>query len=83
VIERLVPQNVTGIVGMLPALEPGEAMLIGDALLLPTRIRLDAPPVPPASSTQDFWSLWRDRSPNRDAIAAGVDALQTQLRPSR
>jgi hypothetical protein len=82
VIERLVPQNVSGIVGMLPSLEPGEAMLIGDALLLPTRMRLDPPHVPPASSTQAFWSMWRDLEPDGRAIHAGVDALQTQLRPA-
>jgi hypothetical protein len=82
VIERLVPQNVSGLIGMLPSLEPGEAMLIGDALLLPTRIRLDPPPVSPTSSTQAFWSAWRDQQPSGDAIAAGVDALRTQLRPA-
>ena len=52
VVEGFISQNVSGIVGMLPSLEPGEAMLIGDALLLPTRMRLDPPHVPPASSTQ-------------------------------
>jgi hypothetical protein len=82
-VERLVPQNLTGVVGMLPALEPGEAILVGDALLLPTRIKFDPPSSQPASATQAYWTLWRDKASSRDAIAAGVDALQTQLRPAR
>jgi hypothetical protein len=82
-VERLVPQNLTGVVGMLPALEPGEAILVGDALLLPTRIKFDPPSSQPASATQAYWSLWRDKASSREAIAAGVDALQTQLRPAR
>jgi hypothetical protein len=82
-VERLVPQHLTGVAGMLPALEPGEAMLVGDALLLPTRVRFDPPAARPASATQAYWSLWRDKPSSRDAIAAGVEALQTQLRPNR
>jgi hypothetical protein len=82
-VERLVPQNLSGVVGMLPALEPGEAILVGDALALPTRVRFDPPDAQPASATQSYWSLWRDKPTSSDAIAAGVEALQVQIRPGR
>jgi uncharacterized protein len=82
-VERLVPETLTGVVGVLPALEPGEAVVVGDALLLPTRVRFDPPTVKPASSTQSYWSLWRKHPSTEAAIDAGVEALRKQLRPSR
>ncbi len=82
-VERLIPEHLAGVTGVLPALEPGEGVVVGDALLLPTRIEFDPPAVKPASTTQPYWSLWTERSSNGDAIAAGVEALRNQLRSYR
>ena len=79
-IERLIPEALSGVAGVLPALEPGEAVVIGDALLLPTRVKLDPPSHPPASATQRYWSLWTEQPSSQEAIAAGVEALRNQLR---
>jgi uncharacterized protein len=79
-VERLLPESLSGIVGVLPALEPGEAVVVGDAMLLPTRIMFDPPAVRPASATQPYWSQWREQPSSRDAIVDGVEALRRQLR---
>ena len=67
---------------ILPLLEVGEAMVLGDALLLPTRLKFDAPALRPASATQPFWTKWGDQGSSMSAIAAGVEAFRNQLRTS-
>ena len=39
VVKRLMPDSMVGLTDMLPLLDVGEAFLLGDAVLLPTRIR--------------------------------------------
>ncbi len=45
------PDTLSGVNGMLPALDVGEAVVIGDALRLPSLAKLDPPQVKPASAT--------------------------------
>jgi len=80
IIEKLVPETLSGVTGVLPVLDVGEAVVIGDALLLPSRVKFDAPASKPASSTQPYWTLWAEQPSSRRAIAAGVEALRKQLR---
>jgi uncharacterized protein len=80
VIERLMPETLAGVTGVLPLLDIAEAVVLGDALLLPTRLRFDAPRRHPASATQPFWTKWRSQPSSRAAILAGVEGLRNQLR---
>lgn len=80
VIRHLVPEMLSGVTDLLPVLEVGESVLIGDALLLPTRIIFDPPAVKPASATKPYWSLWAQQASSPEAIAAGVEAMRNQLR---
>jgi hypothetical protein len=79
-IERLIPERLSAITGVLPGLDVGEAVIIGDALLLPTRVKLDPPSVAPDSATQPYWTLWAHQPSNRAAITAGGEALRNQFR---
>jgi uncharacterized protein len=79
-IERLVPETLTGVMDVLPSLDVGEAVMVGDALPIPTPIRFDAPAVQPSSATQPYWSMWSETASSNDAIAAGVEALRRQRR---
>src|SRR5918995_1013461 len=60
----------------------GEALLLGDALLLPTRVKLDPPLIAPSSATRAFWNDWADHPSSAAAIVDGVEALRRQVRPS-
>jgi DNA helicase HerA-like ATPase len=80
VVKRLMPESLAGLTDVLPLLDTGEAVLLGDAVLLPTRIRLDRPKITPDSSTREFWSEWASRSPDNDAIIAAVECLRSQTR---
>jgi Helicase HerA, central domain len=79
-IERLIPETLSSVMDVLPALDVGEAVMVGDALLVPTRIKFDPPVLKPASATQPYWSLWSSQPSSREAITAGVEAFRKQLR---
>ena len=81
VIKRLMPDSMASLVEALPLLDVGEALLLGDAVLLPTRIKLDKPQITPDSATRDFWSEWASSSPDPGAIAEAVETLRQQTRP--
>jgi hypothetical protein len=80
VIKRLVPDSLSGLTDYLPLLESGEAILLGDAVLLPTRIKLDKPRIAPNSATRDFWREWGTSQPDVKAIETAIEALRSQTR---
>lgn len=82
VVRRLMPDSMSGIIDILPLMDTGEAILLGDAVLLPSRIRLDAPSIHPASATRDFWKEWGTVSTDSAAISEAVETLRRQTRPS-
>lgn len=58
VIKKLLPDNLGSITEILPILDRGEALVVGDASLLPSRIRISEPDNKPDSGTIDFWDEW-------------------------
>lgn len=77
VIKRLLPDNLTGLTEVLPILDVGEALVVGDASLLPTRIIVDEPKIKPESATVKFWKEWSSKTSNQD-IATAVSGLRKQ-----
>jgi DNA helicase HerA-like ATPase len=59
VIKKLLPDSLGGFSDILPTLDTGEALVVGDASLLPTRIRIDEPINKPDSGTIEFWKEWQ------------------------
>lgn len=80
VIKRLMPDSLAGLTSVLPLLDTGEALMLGDAVLLPSRIKLDLPTVAPDSATRDFWKDWGAQAPDVAALAKAVEALRSQTR---
>ncbi|WP_114741587.1 ATP-binding protein [Vibrio cholerae] len=60
VVKRLLPDSLGGFSDILPTLDTGEALVVGDASLLPSRIRIDEPIQKPNSGTVDFWDEWQE-----------------------
>ena len=58
VIKRLLPDSLGSFGDILPILDVGEALVVGDASLLPTRVRVSKPKHIPHSKTLDFWDHW-------------------------
>lgn len=80
VIKRLMPDSLAGLTSILPLLDTGEALMLGDAVLLPSRIKLDCPTITPDSATRDFWKEWGTQVSDTDAIRNAVECLRSQTR---
>ena len=77
VIKRLLPDNLAGLTEVLPILDIGEALVVGDASLLPTRILISEPTIKPDSATIKFWKEWSNKNAKQD-IANAVIGLRKQ-----
>jgi uncharacterized protein len=80
VVRHLIPDSLAGILDGLPLLDTGEAVLLGDAVLLPARIKMKLPLIAPLSATRDFWKEWGELEPNQSAVMAAVETLRRQSR---
>jgi hypothetical protein len=77
-VRSVMPDSMAGIADVLPLLDIGEAIVLGDSILLPSRIKLDKPQARPLSLTRNFWREWAEKSSNAAAISAAVERLRRQ-----
>jgi hypothetical protein len=77
VVKRLLPDSLGDYAEMLPILDIGEALVVGDASLLPSRIKVDQPALKPRSATVDFWDEWAKDKVDVD-IESAIEALRRQ-----
>ena len=77
VVRRLLPDSLGGFSDLLPVLDTGEALVVGDASLLPTRVRIQKPRNQPNSGTVAFWDRWGDDK-KVVKISAAVDSWRKQ-----
>lgn len=77
VIKRLLPDNLAGITEVLPILDIGEALVVGDCSLLPTRVLISEPQIKPDSATIKFWKEWSNKEAKQD-ISNAVNGLRKQ-----
>ncbi len=75
VIRRLLPDTLGGFADLLPILDVGEALVVGDAAILPSRIRISPPKSKPDSATIEFWDRWAD-----DDVAQNMEVAVESLR---
>jgi uncharacterized protein len=80
VVRRLMPDSLAGVLDGLPLLDTGEALLLGDAILLPARIKLKFPAIEPLSQTRNFWQEWGESCPNPAAVSEAIETLRRQSR---
>jgi DNA helicase HerA-like ATPase len=80
VVRRFVSESLSGLIDTLPLLDVGEVLILGDAMLLPTRVKLAKPRIKPDSATRNFWTEWGKVEPKAKAISASVEALRRQVR---
>jgi len=81
VVRRLLPDSLGGFGDLLPVLDTGEALVVGDASLLPTRIRISEPAQRPNSGTVDFWERWAADA-KIGGLANAVDGWRKQTMQS-
>lgn len=74
-VRRLVPESEGDLVSVLAGLGRGEALVLGEAVPLPTRLQFDRPSPAPNSDDIDFYNNWKDGPEDLD-----VDAIVKRWR---
>ncbi len=59
-VKSLLPDSVRGIASMFSTLRRGECILLGDSVMMPTRIKIDQPSPAPVSDDASFYKLWNE-----------------------
>lgn len=78
VIKKLLPDNIGNFGDILPILDVGEAIVVGDASLLPSRILIKRPDPEPNSSTVKFWDEWSKELTDADVVSSAVENMIKQ-----
>jgi len=58
-VKSLMPENSNAIADVLPNLAQGECLIVGDAVLLPSIVKLDLPDPEPKSQSIKFQDEWQ------------------------
>lgn len=63
-VKKLLPDTVGDLTTYLPSLQSGEAIIIGESIVLPSVVKIDFPANEPASSDIRYLDLWREQWKN-------------------
>ncbi|MEN8134002.1 MAG: ATP-binding protein [Thermodesulfobacteriota bacterium] len=58
-VKRLLPDTLGNLTDKLPSLQAGEALLVGESIVLPSLVKIDKCVLPPSSNDIPFWELWK------------------------
>lgn len=78
-VKKLLPDSLDSLLDILPIMDIGEALVVGDSVLLPSRIKVNRPTEEPLSATINFWSEWANENQNPDFLRI-VENLRKQSR---
>lgn len=67
-VKKYMPESFEGLLDTLPMLDTGEALVVGDSVLLPSRIKITMPNERPKSGTINFWTEWCEEPADVDYI---------------
>ena len=78
-VNKLMPESLESLLDVLPIMDVGEALVVGDSVLLPSRIKINKPKEEPLSATIDFWSEWMKKTGKPD-FNNSVENMRKQRR---
>lgn len=81
-VKNMMSEGMTSFMEILPALDIGEALVVGDAVLLPSRIRINKPNEKPLSATIDFWTEWSRKDISPDWVLAAENMRRQRRKTS-
>jgi DNA helicase HerA-like ATPase len=81
-VKNMMPESMTSFMEMLPVLDIGEALVVGDAVLLPSRILINKPDEEPLSGTIDFWREWSRKDVSPDWVLAAENMRRQRRKTS-
>jgi DNA helicase HerA-like ATPase len=78
-VKKLMPESLESLMDALPVLDIGEALVVGDSVLLPSRIKITPPSEEPLSATVNIWTEWQSK-PEPPDFAKAVENMRRQGR---
>lgn len=77
-VKNLLPDSMNQLLDQLSLLDTGEAIVIGDSIIMPTKIILDKPKFEPDSKTKRFWQEWNHNEFKEFALTQAVKNMRAQ-----
>lgn len=65
-VKKLLPDSLGSLIEKMPSLKQGEALLIGESVILPSIVQIDRCTNEPSSNDIPYWELWKEEWKNMD-----------------
>lgn len=71
-VKKLIPDTLGSLIDKMPSLKQGEALLVGESIILPSLVQIDRCKNAPSSNDIPYWELWKEewKNMNIDDIKA-------------
>ncbi|GEN72156.1 ATP-binding protein [Chryseobacterium lathyri] len=63
-VKKLLPDTLGTLVDKMPSLKQGEALLVGESIILPSIVQIDRCANEPSSNDIPYWELWKEEWKN-------------------
>jgi DNA helicase HerA-like ATPase len=80
-VKAIVPDALSGLLDVLPALRTGEAIIMGEAVTIPSRIRLPLVDPRPRSDDPEVGKRWKEARVENPEFEAAVSGWRVQEEP--
>jgi DNA helicase HerA-like ATPase len=82
IVRRALPENAHGLLSALPSLRTQEAVVVGEGVALPVRLRFNdlAPEDQPRSASAAFSAKWQSEDRGREFVVETVERWRQQTR---
>jgi hypothetical protein len=68
-VKKLLPDSLGSLIDKMNSFRQGEAMLVGESVVLPSIVQIDQCDPEPSSNDIPYWELWKDEWKNMDIAA--------------
>ena len=65
-VKKLLPDSLGSLIEKMPSLKQGEALLIGESVILPSIVQIDRCKNEPSSNDIPYWELWKEEWKDMD-----------------
>lgn len=63
-VKKLLPDTLGNLIDTMPSLKQGEALLVGESIILPSIVQIDMCLNEPSSNDIPYWELWKEEWKN-------------------
>lgn len=72
-VKKLLPDTLGTLIDTMPSLKQGEALLVGESIILPSIVQIDRCTNEPSSNDIPYWELWKEEWKNMN-----IDEIKTE-----